>query len=512
MPVEIGVARGVGDLRGVHALDRGTHLGLDHVLGACRVEREHRGDALRHGLGRDDDDLLVRQRDALLGGHDDVLVVRQHKHDLRRGLVDLGENVLRGGVHGLAAGDDAVDAQLAEEVRHAFAGGHGHDAELLFGRGHSGLCLGRGGGVAAGEGSVLVAHVFDLHGLERAVGQRLGQHLAGHVRVHVHLDDLVIIDHDDTVAEVVEERAQQLGALVVFTRHDKLRAVAERDLSGVELGEVRALFRCGGGSRSGRGHGGGGAALQVAEHGVHDEHEALAAGVDHTCAAQHGVDVLRVGQRLARSGEQRLEHGLKVRALLGKLHGGLRTQTADGEDRALGRLHDGFVGGVHTGGDGGGKLCGVCVLAALEGLGDPAEQQRQDDAGVAARTAQQGACGAVGHGTDGVGLLAAELDGGGVHRQAHVRAGVTVRNREDVELVDALFVFFQCRIRAQEHLPKRCGINNFSQICTPPTGEMKMARKRGSREGKRCEMSLLNRGTWNPRTRPHAQRARRWPD
>ena len=342
---------------------------------------------------------------------------------------------------------------------------------------------------------MLVAHIFDLHGLERAVGQRLGQHLAGHVRVHVHLDDLVVIDHDDAVTEVVEERAQQLGALVVFTRHDKLRAVAERDLSGVELGEVRALFRCGGGSRSGCGHGGGGASLQIAEHGVHDEHEALAAGVDHTCAAQHGVDVLRIGQRLARGGEQRLEHGLKVRALLGKLHGGLRTQTADGEDRALGRLHDGFVGSVHTGGDGGGKFGGVCVLAALEGLGDPAEQQRQDDAGVAARTAQQGAGGAVGHGADGVGLLAAELDGGGVHRQAHVRAGVTVRNREDVELVDALFVFFQCRIRAQEHLPKRCGINNFSQICTPPTGEMKMARKRGSREGKRCEMSLLNRGT-----------------
>ena len=30
------------------------------------------GDALRHGLGRNDDDLLVRQRDALLGGHDAV--------------------------------------------------------------------------------------------------------------------------------------------------------------------------------------------------------------------------------------------------------------------------------------------------------------------------------------------------------------------------------------------------------------------------------------------------------
>ena len=36
---------------------------------------------------------------------------------------------------------------------------------------------------------------------------------------------------------------------------------------------------------------------------------------------------------------------------------------------------------------------------------------------------------------------------------------------------------------AQEHFPKRCGINDLSQICTPPTGGMKMARKRGSREG-----------------------------
>ena len=338
---------------------------------------------------------------------------------------------------------------------------------------------------------MLVAHVFDLHGLERAVGQRLGQHLAGHVRVHVHLDDLVVVDHDDTVAEILQERAQELRALAVLARDDKLRAVAERDLAGVELGEVRALFRCLRGSRSGGGHGGGGAALQIAEHGVHDEHEALAAGIDHACAAQHGVDVLRVGQRLARGGEQRIEHALKVRAVLGEGHGGLRAQTADGEDCALGRLHDGLVGGVHAGGDGGGKFRRARSLAALEGLGDPAEQQRQNDAGVAARTAQQRARGAVGHGADGVGLLAAELDGGRVHRQAHVRAGIAVRNREDVELVDLLFVFFQCRVCAQEHFPKRCGINDFSQICTPPTGGMKMARKRGSRVGSSAKCPRL---------------------
>ena len=230
--------------------------------------------------------------------------------------------------------------------------------------------------------------------------------------MHVHLDDLVVVDHDDAVTEIFQERAQELRALAVLARDDELRAVAERDLAGVELGEVRALLRRLNGGRSGGGHGSGGAALQVAEHGVHDEHEALAAGIDHACAAQHGVDVLRVGQRLARGDEQRVEHALKVRAVFGEGHGGLRAQTADGEDRALGRLHDGLVGSVHAGGDGGGKFRGGRGLAALEGLGDPAEQQRQDDAGVAACTAQQRARGAVGHGADGLGLLAAELDGG----------------------------------------------------------------------------------------------------
>ena len=36
--VKVGVARGVGDLRGVHALDRGAQLRLDDILGARRVE------------------------------------------------------------------------------------------------------------------------------------------------------------------------------------------------------------------------------------------------------------------------------------------------------------------------------------------------------------------------------------------------------------------------------------------------------------------------------------------
>ncbi len=60
------------------------------------VHGDHGGDALGHGLGLEDDDLLVlHQAHALLGCHDDVLVVGQDKDDLRRGLADPLENVLR---------------------------------------------------------------------------------------------------------------------------------------------------------------------------------------------------------------------------------------------------------------------------------------------------------------------------------------------------------------------------------------------------------------------------------
>ena len=67
------------------------------------VQGEQGGDALRHGLGGDDDYALFGQRDALLRGHDDVLVVGQDENGLCGRAVYLGEYVLGGGVHGLAA-------------------------------------------------------------------------------------------------------------------------------------------------------------------------------------------------------------------------------------------------------------------------------------------------------------------------------------------------------------------------------------------------------------------------
>lgn len=75
----------------------------------------------------------------------------------------------------------------------------------------------RGGGLLVSERGVLVAHVLDLHGLERAVAQRFGQRAARRVRVDVDFDDIVVLHEHERVAETLEKAAQQLR-IALFSR------------------------------------------------------------------------------------------------------------------------------------------------------------------------------------------------------------------------------------------------------------------------------------------------------
>ena len=176
----------------------------------------------------------------------------------------------------------------------------------------------------------------------------------------------------------------------------------------------------------------------------------------------------RLGERVARGPQQALKHELHIGIVLGKLRRGGRGHAADREDGALGGLHDGLVGRLDAGGEGGGKLLRVCRLQALQGLGNAAEQQRQNDAGIAAGAAQQRVRRALARRADLLERLLRERDGGGVHGQAHVGAGIAVRHGEYVQIIDGLLVLFQCRVRAQEHFLKRGGIDPFSQNSAPP--------------------------------------------
>ena len=108
---------------------------------------------------------------------------------------------------------------------------------------------------------------------------------------------------------------------------------------------------------------------------------------------EHGVHIYGLAQRLLALCDGLLNDVLHAVFLGAGRHRAIRGEAGDGEDRALGRLHHRVVGSAHALLHGGGKGAAVRSDAALEALGHSAEEQRENDAGVAARAAQQSAGG-----------------------------------------------------------------------------------------------------------------------
>ena len=105
------------------------HVGGVFVLGGVRVKVEHSCDALGNGAGGKHDDSAVRNALGLLGGHNDVFVVGQHKHRLGGHALHSGHDIGRGGIHRLPAGHHGVSAKVGEDGLEALACGDGHEAK-----------------------------------------------------------------------------------------------------------------------------------------------------------------------------------------------------------------------------------------------------------------------------------------------------------------------------------------------------------------------------------------------
>ena len=475
MPVKVRVTRGIGDHGGVDVCGGLLHGGDDGLLVLINVEVEKSRNALGHGLGRDDDDALVLDKlRSLLGGHDDVLVVRQHEHRLGRGLVDLPQNIVGGGVHGLTAGDDAVRAEFPEQALHPLARGHDHRAELLFGGSVGGLLqllLNIVKIIGADDlfaGRVLVGlndHVLDLGNLKRTVLLTLVQRVARDVRVDVNLENLVVVADNQAVADAVEIGAQRfqidVGRLLA---HNVDRVESKGDiLSRVVFGRVVVHDLLNAHLILGRKN----LALQRREHRLEDDHVAHAARVHDPGLLKHRVEVESVGQSLVARGDRGLKGLLKTRLVVRGFDRGLGGQARDREDGPLGGLHDGLVGGVDALLQGGGKALCVGLMQPFELAGDPAKQQAQDDAGVSARGPQKSGGHAVGGGGDGGKLALSQLHGGLLHGEPHVRAGVAVRDGEDVQVVDDLHVGLQRGVGTQDALLEGRGVYHISQVINP---------------------------------------------
>ena len=87
---------------------------------------------------------------------------------------------------------------------------------------------------------MLLAHILDLYREERAEFQTLLQRLVRLVGVHVHLYDVIILDHNERVADIVQDRTQTADiARLVLAFRDKFGAVCERDVLVADRLEVR---------------------------------------------------------------------------------------------------------------------------------------------------------------------------------------------------------------------------------------------------------------------------------
>ena len=272
---------------------------------------------------------------------------------------------------------------------------------------------------------MLVAHVFDLDGLQRAVAQRLGQRPSGGVGVDVDLDDVVVLHQHQGIADAVEECAQQLGGALPLPRDDELRAVREDDVLVVDFVEVRLFLRLGG-RRFGRE-----GAVQALQHGGQDPDIALSARVHHAGLFQHGIHLHGLGKGFPRRFQRAGKEVFDIRhTALDKGGGGLCGPAGNGEHRPLRGLHYGFVRGVHAVAHGLGPFGGGAVRLALKALCHAAEQQRHDHAGVAPGAAQQRGGGLVGRlSHSGRGVLAQRLGRGG-HGHGHIGPGVAVGHRK----------------------------------------------------------------------------------
>lgn len=286
LAVKLAVAGRVSHLTAADVLCRVQHSKRQlAVLLGFRIDRQHGRNTLRDGLCRHDDPpFSPRRDDRLLGSHDDILVVRQHENDFRRNGIDSVQNVVGGRVHGLTALYHNVRAEVGEQALEALAGSNGYKAKLLlYGDDHA--LLGRVCRALDHLGGVLLTHVFDFNGQQRTEFQALLERLVRLVGVNVYLDDIIILDNNQRIADFVQNGAQTSNiSCLVLAGCDELGAVGEGDVFVVDRSEV-----CGGLGRLCRNSTFLVDAAQRVQHALEDGDKAEAAGVNHACLFEHRI-------------------------------------------------------------------------------------------------------------------------------------------------------------------------------------------------------------------------------
>ena len=278
------------------------------------------------------------------------------------------------------------------------------------------------------------------------------------------LERLVVLADDQAVADGAEIGPQGLNGGVFPLAHDEHRVKGEGDLLLAESGEVRLAFRRLPGHLRDR------LAPQGPQHSVQDHQIPLSACVNHTGLFQNRVHINGLGQSLLSGPDGLLQHIFYAVALLSGLGGPIRRQARDRQHRALGGLHHRAVGGGHALLHSPGQLYAVGLFHALEMLGHPPKEQREDNAGVAPGAPQQGGGGDGGGVRHGHRLVFLQLRGGGLDSQAHVGAGVSVRHGENIQIVDGFSFYGDTGSAEKNHLLKCAAADSVSHVASPSGG------------------------------------------
>ena len=386
--VKVAVAGSVGDLGSGHILNGCGHGFQDFLRLLLQIHSHHGGDTLGNSGGGNHHNFFFRQPHTLLGSHDDVLVVGEDKDHLGGNLVDLLENTLGGGVHGLSAGDNTVGSQIPEHGGQAVAGADREEAVALLGSSHAAvlglvvilLQIVYALGLPPGHNVLILgAHVLNLGQLQGTVFLSLSEGAAGDVGVDVDFEGSIVLADDQAVTDAVQI-GPQVSQIYIGTvlAHDKNGVEGKGDLLigkdlevrflllGLLVGDFRHIL-----------------APQGGQHAFQNDQIALAAGVYHAGLFQHRVHVSGLGQGVISHADSLLQHILHVAVFSGGFHSPLGSQPGYGKDGALGGLHHSAVGSGHALLHRGGQQGAVGGLMALETFAQTPEQKGEDHAGVA---------------------------------------------------------------------------------------------------------------------------------
>ena len=355
---------------------------------------------------------FVASRASLLCGHDHVRVVGEDDRLRGTRAVDPVQDLVGRRVHGLAALDERGRAEALEEPAISVTGDDGHDVgrPLDVGRlAQSLLTLRR-----------LDVHVRDLDAFEHAERSPGPQGGARIVRVHVHLERRGVADDEEGVAEP-HELALQGVRVEALALHDVDRAVAIARGLQVDRVDAQGL---GGGSFGKR------FAPDVRGDAADDLDQPGGSRVHDACLTEDFELLLRLCDGLVSSddeGGQEVLEALPVPGLRFLRQGADRRQ-----HRPLHGLAHGLVRRIRRRAECPGDGRGVDLFHRTQNVPGAADDLGQDHARVPARSEQRG--------PRDVGVAALERLDHRPGREEHVRPGVAVGHRIDVQVVDSCAV------------------------------------------------------------------------